>query len=127
MIKVFIDGREGTTGLRIEQRLEKRGGVEILRLKEDLRKNLDARRGRILESDVTFLCLPDAAAIEAVAIADGVQAKAKIIDASTAHRTESSWAYGFPELSADFRTAIASHSGAGVPCKRIFSPSLSAD
>ena len=104
MTKIFIDGREGTTGLRIQQRLEGRKNLEILMLPENLRKDPEARRDMINASDVTFLCLPDAAAKESAALAGG---NAVVIDASTAHRVHPDWAYGFAELSAAHRAAIA--------------------
>lgn len=104
-IKVFIDGREGTTGLQIYDRMLAREDVELLVLPEELRKDTDARREYINKSKVTFLCLPDAAAIEAAALCDNHDTI--IIDASTAHRTDPAWDYGFPELSADHREKIA--------------------
>lgn len=104
MIKVFIDGSAGTTGLRITDRLEQRQDISLLKLPEALRKVPAARKEAMFEADVVFLCLPDAAAIEAVALAQG--SKAKIIDTSTAHRTHDGWAYGFAELSRDHRSAI---------------------
>ena len=95
MIKVFIDGSQGTTGLRIFDRLSAREDIELITLPEELRKDLSARTDAINSSDITFLCLPDAAAIEAVAQAkDSV----KILDTSTAHRTNEQWIYGFPEV-----------------------------
>ena len=106
MVKVFIDGKAGTTGLRIYERLEKRDDVQIVSLSESLRKNLSARKEAINAADVVFLCLPDEAAREAVSLAENPHTV--IIDASTAHRTEEGWAYGFPELSARHRAAIAS-------------------
>ena len=96
MTSVFIDGSAGTTGLRIADRLAARSDLNLIRLPEELRKNNDARRDAIAGADIAFLCLPDAAAIEAVALAEGTAAK--IIDTSTAHRTNPAWAYGFPEL-----------------------------
>ena len=104
MIKVFIDGSAGTTGLRIADRLAQRQDMTILKLPEELRKDPAARKEAIFEADIVFLCLPDAAAMEAVALAEG--AKARIIDTSTAHRTNDNWAYGFAELSAAHRQAI---------------------
>jgi len=104
MTKIFIDGREGTTGLRIQQRLEGRKNLELLMLPENLRKDPEARKDKINESDVTFLCLPDAAAKESAAMAGEY---VTIIDASTAHRVHPDWAYGFAELSAAHRAAIA--------------------
>ena len=105
MIKVFIDGREGTTGLQIDERLTRRRDIQLIRLSEELRKDVAARKEAINSSDVTFLCLPDAAAKEAVTLVENKNTV--IIDASTAHRTEEGWAYGFPELSESHRKAIA--------------------
>ena len=104
MIKVFIDGREGTTGLQIDERLKGRKDISVIRLPEELRKDVAARKEAINSSDVTFLCLPDAAAKEAVTLVEN--ADTVIIDASTAHRTSEGWAYGFAELSKEHREAI---------------------
>ncbi len=104
MTKIFIDGSAGTTGLRIADRLADRSDLELIRLPDELRKNNDARKDAIHSSDIVFLCLPDGAAIEAVALAG--DCGAKIIDTSTAHRTNPAWAYGFPELSAAHREKI---------------------
>ena len=104
MTKVFIDGSAGTTGLRIADRLTARQDISLIRLPEELRKDPAARKEAIFGADIVFLCLPDAAAIEAVALAEG--ADAKIIDTSTAHRTDPDWAYGFAELSPEHRQAI---------------------
>ena len=101
MTKVFIDGQAGTTGLRIKDRLLSRDDIELLVIDDD-----NEIRKFINESDITFLCLPDAAAIEAVALLDRDNKKTKIIDASTAHRTNPLWAYGFPELSAELKNKI---------------------
>ena len=98
MTKVFIDGQAGTTGLRIKDRLLSRDDIELLVIDDDKRKDNNEIRKFINESDITFLCLPDAAAIEAVALLDRDNKKTKIIDASTAHRTNPLWAYGFPEI-----------------------------
>ena len=106
MTKIFIDGSAGTTGLRIADRLSLRTDMELIKLPEDLRKDPKARQEAIHASDVTFLCLPDAAAIEAVALAG--DCGTKIIDTSTAHRTNDAWAYGFPELSQVHREKILS-------------------
>ena len=95
MTKVFIDGSAGTTGLRIRERLSARQDLELLSLPEQLRKNPEARKEIMHEADIVFLCLPDAAAVEAM---DLVAAETAVIDTSTAHRTEPGWAYGFPEL-----------------------------
>ena len=104
MIKVFIDGKEGTTGLQIFDRLGKRNDVELITLPEELRKNVDARRECLNSADVCFLCLPDAAAIEAAQLVTNPHTK--IIDASTAHRTNPNWVYGLPELSDKRREEI---------------------
>ncbi|MBR6102249.1 MAG: N-acetyl-gamma-glutamyl-phosphate reductase [Ruminococcus sp.] len=103
--KVFIDGKEGTTGLQIFERFEKRSDLEILLIDEEKRKDVNERKRLINESDITFLCLPDAAAIEAAALTENPSVR--IIDASTAHRTDPAWDYGFPELSAEHRANIA--------------------
>ena len=102
--KIFIDGRAGTTGLRIEERLLGRDDVELLTLPDELRKDTEARREIINSSDVVFLCLPDAAAIEAVSLIENDAVT--VIDASTAHRTNPAWAYGFPELDSSFEEKI---------------------
>ena len=102
--KVFIDGSEGTTGLRIHERLDNRDDIELLTIAPELRKDPAERSRLINSSDITFLCLPDSAAREAVALV--TYPNVRIIDASTAHRTEAGWAYGFPELSAKHREAI---------------------
>ena len=104
MTKVFIDGSAGTTGLRIADRLANRSDLSILTLTGDARKDPNARKEALFESDIAFLCLPDAAAVEAVALAEG--SKVRIIDTSTAHRTNPAWNYGFAELSAAHRSAI---------------------
>ncbi len=95
MTKVFIDGSQGTTGLRIFDRLSQRADIELIKLPEELRKDLLARKNAINSSDITFLCLPDDAAIEAVAQAND---NVRILDTSTAHRTSEQWIYGFPEV-----------------------------
>lgn len=113
MTKVFIDGREGTTGLRIYERLLGREGTEVIILPEEKRKDPAARREAIFASDVTFLCLPDAAAKESAALAEG--SDAVIIDASTAHRTAPGWEYGFPELGGGRAERIARSRRIAVP------------
>lgn len=105
MINVFIDGKEGTTGLQIYDRLQKRDDVKIISLPEELRKNPKARKECLNSADVSFLCLPDAAAKEAAEMVDNP--KARIIDASTAHRVDSAWVYGLPEISPKRRKEIA--------------------
>ena len=104
MTKVFIDGSAGTTGLRIADRLAQRQDITLIRLPEELRKDPQARKEAIHNADIVFLCLPDAAAREAMALAEG--SNARIIDTSTAHRTDPDWAYGFAELSDAHRDAI---------------------
>ncbi|MCM1164860.1 MAG: N-acetyl-gamma-glutamyl-phosphate reductase [Lachnospiraceae bacterium] len=112
MTKIYIDGQEGTTGLKILERFKGRNDIELLRIDEDKRKDNVERKRLINSSDFTFLCLPDAAAREAAAMADE---RVRVIDASTAHRTDHAWAYGFPELGADFREKIAKSSRVAVP------------
>ncbi len=115
MTKVFIDGGEGTTGLRILERFEVRNDVELIKIDSELRKD-PAERARLINmSDITFLCLPDAAAIEAVSLVDKDNDHTVIIDASTAHRTNEGWAYGLPELGAGFREAIKKGNRIAVP------------
>ena len=104
MTKVFIDGSAGTTGLRIAERLELRQDIELIRLSEENRKDISARKEAINMADIVFLCLPDAASVESVSLCDNPNTV--IIDTSTAHRTNSDWAYGFPELSADLHNKI---------------------
>lgn len=94
--KVFIDGKEGTTGLQIYERLGQRSDIALITISDDKRKDLDERRKCLNEADLVFLCLPDEAAIEAVSLIDNPDTK--VIDASTAHRTADGWVYGFPEL-----------------------------
>lgn len=113
MYKVFIDGKEGTTGLRIFDRFKNRNDIEILSISEELRKDLKERKKLINQADIVFLCLPDQAAIEAVALCDNPNTK--IIDASTAHRTNPDWAYGFPELGFEFLNKIKSSNRIAVP------------
>ncbi len=96
MTKVFIDGSAGTTGLRIRERLATRADIELITLPEELRKDDSARKKALNSADVAFLCLPDAAAVEAVAMVENPSTA--IIDTSTAHRTADGWAYGMPEL-----------------------------
>lgn len=96
MKTVFIDGSAGTTGLRIHERLESRSDIMILTLSDELRKDTKARQEAINSADIVFLCLPDAAALEAVSLCENN--KTVIIDTSTAHRTNDGWAYGFPEI-----------------------------
>ena len=113
MKKVFIDGSAGTTGLRIYERLSAREDVEILTLSDEKRKDPSARKEMLYQADIAFLCLPDDAAREAVALAEG--SDVVIIDASTAHRTLPDWAYGFPELSKTHEEKILSSKRIAVP------------
>ena len=96
MTKVFIDGSAGTTGLRIRERLAERRDLELIRLPEAQRKDTEARRDALNRADAAFLCLPDAAAREAVSLIENDHTA--VIDTSTAHRVAPGWVYGFPEL-----------------------------
>ena len=113
MKKVFIDGSADTTGLRIYERLEARQDIELIRLSEENRKDAQARKQALNAADVAFLCLPDDAAREAVAMVENPLVT--VIDASTAHRTLPEWAYGFPELSGAFEDKILSSKRIAVP------------
>lgn len=113
MKKVFIDGKDGTTGLKIFKRFENRNDIELLLIDSDKRKDAEERARLINESDITFLCLPDAASIEAVSLVEN--SNTKIIDTSTAHRTLSDWAYGFAELSREHKEKIESSNRIAVP------------
>ena len=112
MVKVYIDGKEGTTGLKIYERMAVRDDVELITISDELRKDPAERKKCINASDITFLCLPDQASIEAVSFVEG---NTRIIDASTAHRTNPDWAYGFPELGDDFRSKITTSNRVAVP------------
>ncbi|MBQ9980909.1 MAG: N-acetyl-gamma-glutamyl-phosphate reductase [Oscillospiraceae bacterium] len=105
MKKVFIDGSAGTTGLQIYDRLAARNDIELLLIDDEKRKDENERKKLMNAADIVFLCLPDAAAVEAVKLVDNPETR--IIDASTAHRTNPAWDYGFPELSARHRENIA--------------------
>lgn len=113
--KVFIDGSEGTTGLRIFERFAGRDDIEIMKIDPELRKDPEERRRLINASDITFLCLPDVAARESVSLIDPENDHTIIIDTSTAHRTEEGWAYGFPELSDAHLDAIKNGKRIAVP------------
>ncbi|MGI6166525.1 MAG: N-acetyl-gamma-glutamyl-phosphate reductase [Eubacteriales bacterium] len=113
MKKIFIDGEAGTTGLRIHKRLSERSDIQLLAIKPELRKDPAERAKLLNEADVAFLCLPDAAAVEAVALVENPNTV--IIDASTAHRTSPGWAYGFPELSERHFEAIRKSKRIAVP------------
>ena len=102
--RVFIDGEAGTTGLQIRDRLLARDDIALVQIDPALRKDAGARRDALAEADVAILCLPDAAARDAVALAEGLPTR--FIDASTAHRVADGWVYGFPELSPATRQAI---------------------
>ena len=112
-VNVFIDGKEGTTGLKIFERFADRSDINIMQIDEDKRKDPAEKAKIINASDYTFLCLPDAAAVESVQLC--TNPKTRIIDASTAHRTNPEWAYGFPELDASFREKIAGSNRVAVP------------
>lgn len=111
--KIFIDGSEGTTGLRINERFLERDDIELLRIAPELRKDTAERRRLINESQITFLCLPDDAARESAALAENPEVR--IIDASTAHRTADNWVYGFPELEPEQRDKIKAGHRITVP------------
>lgn len=111
--KVFIDGREGTTGLGIFSRLENREDIELILLPDETRKDPEARKKAINESDITILCLPDAAAKESVSLCNNDNTI--ILDASTAHRTAEGWVYGLPELSGEQAEKIKTAKRIAVP------------
>lgn len=113
MKKIFIDGSQGTTGLKIYKRFENRSDIKLLHIDDSKRKDIKERAKLINESDITFLCLPDSASIEAVSLAENENVK--IIDTSTAHRTNHEWAYGFAELDKSFRTKIKNSNRIAVP------------
>lgn len=113
MIKVFIDGKAGTTGLKIYDRLTERADIELLTLPEELRKDTAARKEMLNSADIAFLCLPDGAAREAVSLIDNPDTV--VIDTSTAHRTNPQWAYGFAELSEEFENKIKTSKRIAVP------------
>lgn len=103
--KVYIDGKEGTTGLQIYDRLEGREEIELLLIDEDKRKDTAERKKFLNEADLVFLCLPDDAARQAVALIDN--GRTRVIDCSTAHRTHPDWVYGFPERERSCKAQIA--------------------
>ncbi len=113
MKKIFIDGSAGTTGLRIAERLEERKDIELIKLSEENRKDTAARKEALNQADIAFLCLPDAAAIEAVSLIENENTV--VLDTSTAHRTNPDWAYGFPELSKDLEEKIKNSKRIAVP------------
>lgn len=113
MKKVFIDGSAGTTGLRIRERLSERDDIKLIELPEEKRKDISARSKALNSADIAFLCLPDAAAIEAVELIENP--KTAVLDASTAHRTSPEWTYGFPELSPELEAQIKNSKRIAVP------------
>ena len=113
MKKVFIDGKAGTTGLRIEERLAGRDDIEIVLIPEELRKDPKTKKEILNSVDIAFLCLPDQASIESVSMIENPNVV--VIDTSTAHRTNPSWAYGFPELDKSFEEKIQKSKRIAVP------------
>jgi N-acetyl-gamma-glutamyl-phosphate reductase len=113
MFKVFIDGHEGTTGLQIHDRLADRPDIELLQIPSHQRKDPAVKKRFIGSADIVILCLPDDAARESAALAE--RSAARIIDASTVHRTAAGWVYGFPELERGQRGKIAAASRVSVP------------
>ena len=113
MFKVFVDGREGTTGLRIIDRLKNRKDIELMLISEDKRKDSEERRKYLNSCDIAFLCLPDNAAIEAVSMVENENVR--IIDTSTAHRTDPDWVYGFPELKRELAEKLPYAKRVAVP------------
>ncbi len=111
--KVYIDGKSGTTGLQIFDRLGARTDIDLMLIPDDQRRDVELRKKYLNEADLVFLCLPDAAAIEAVSFIENPDVK--VIDASTAHRVNPAWDYGFPELSYEHRDAI-------IHSKRVANP-----
>ena len=113
MKKVFIDGSAGTTGLRIKARLSARTDLTLLTLPEELRKYDGARKEKLNEADIVFLCLPDAESVKAVSMIENENTA--VLDTSTAHRTAPGWAYGFPELGKDHFEKIRTGKRIAVP------------
>ena len=111
--KIFIDGSDGTTGLRIHERFASREDVELLPIAPELRKDVNERARLLNGCDIAFLCLPDAAARESAALITNPHVR--VLDTSTAHRTDPDWAYGFPELSPAHREKIRTGSRVAVP------------
>ena len=111
--KVFIDGKAGTTGLRIFERLEQFEGIELISLSEEKRKDRESRKEALNSADIAFLCLPDDAARESVSLIENENTV--VIETSTAHRTLDDWAYGFPELSSAHREKIQNSKRIAVP------------
>lgn len=111
--KIFIDGKAGTTGLRIEERLSSRDDIEIITLPDELRKDPEAKKKVLNSVDIAFLCLPDQAAKDSVALIENPNVV--VIDTSTAHRTNPDWAYGFAELDESFENKIKNSKRIAVP------------
>ena len=113
MTKIFIDGKAGTTGLRIYERLEAFEGIELISLDDEKRKDPQCRKEALNSADIAFLCLPDDAARESVSLIENENTV--VIDTSTAHRTLDDWAYGFPELSLSHREKLKNSKRIAVP------------
>lgn len=113
MYSVFIDGSAGTTGLRIRERLEERDDISLIVLEEAVRKDPAARKEALNSADIVFLCLPDAASVEAVSMIENPSVK--VLDTSTAHRTAPGWVYGLPELNSRQAELIAASNRIAVP------------
>ena len=113
MVKVFIDGKSGTTGLKIFERFSKRNDIELLEISEELRKDPTEKQKIMNNADIVFLCLPDDAAIESAKLV--TNPNTVVIDTSTAHRTDPDWAYGFPELDLELEEKINSSKRIAVP------------
>ena len=111
--KIFVDGQEGTTGLKINERLAGRKDLEILKIDPEKRKDTDERKKMINSADAVFLCLPDVASKEAVTLVENPNTR--IIDASTAHRTAEGWLYGFPEMDKGYRNSFSQAKRVTVP------------
>jgi N-acetyl-gamma-glutamyl-phosphate reductase len=111
--KIFIDGQYGTTGLKIHEMLQNRDELEIVTISEADKKNPEAKQKRLNQADLVFLCLPDAAAKESVKLI--TNGSTKVIDASTAHRTQTDWTYGIPELNPRQRAAVINSKRVCVP------------
>lgn len=115
MFTVYVDGQSGTTGLKIHERLMHHPSVELLKIDEDKRKDKQERKKMLNQADVVFLCLPDAAAVEAISLIDPNNTHTKILDTSTAHRIAPGWAYGLPELGLKQKERIIQSNRIAVP------------